>query len=1122
MRQNLIRHYLRTVRRQRADFDLLKGIVGFILVLLLLTLLLATTESLYYFDPEQRTKLAIWLGAAVAVILFYLFLKWMIHRNGWLGNSSDEIIAAHIGNKVPEIADRLLNAYQLENSLKPDTPEQDLVLYAVDRVNGQLQLTPPSSLKEKIPHGTRVRYYTIFAVVLTVFLVFQHQLFPALSRLAHPDTAFPMPVPFTLKSLTGNQDVLGGDSLNVSFLVAGVAPDSLILKWRAGAADHQATIPLVRDTASYLFTNIKADVLYSAEVLSNSWFSPWDRVVTGTDTIFVTDRPVVEALEFTIIPPDYTGEAPWTHPGNVTDVTLLAGSTVQVGATATKLLSLAWVLIGDNRETLKITGPEIRGTFSVEADETVAIYCLDENNVGNLNPAQYRFTVIPDFPPDLLVAEPEREIDLDESLTINFNLQISDDFGFSGASIDYRIKHPDYLTPDTTTYSRDIPELITAARSQQIFHTWDVLTLGLSPDDELQFQIKLLDNNVLTGPGKTISAIYTARFPSLEDLYRSLGDSEDSALEESADLKMSLEDVKELVDELNLEMLKSDDVNWEQQQKTEDILNKMEDVTRQIDEMQDALSQISEQLEKNNLVDKGLQEKFSKLQDLLEQIMTPELQEAMDKLREAMEEMDPQKMLQALEDFQFNMEDLEEQLDRFIDMFEQAMAEQRMDEVVKRLEEMVAEQKDIVDEFKQENGQSLSEMASRERRQEENFSRLDQVMKDAADSMEKYAAQPSASLRELRQSDLAKNTQQSLSEARRKMQSSDKSSESPANAASQHLKQMLEQAQMIQQQFQQQTVAEMMEEFQKVLQNTLAISSHQESLSLSSAGLRSNSPRLPDINEQEDRIRRRTNQLFAQLMELSRKTFYISPKINQTLGKARVSMDKSISKLEQKQVSSAIREQKTAMENINKAARLMLDAMDQMQSSGSASGFESFMEQMQQMSQQQQGINQGTMQLGQMGMMAQQAMMQRLQAQQQALQKSLNELLSEMPGEDSGGLSKASQDMEEVIKDFKRRQITRSTRERQERILSRMLDSQKSMTQRDYSKKRKSRTGQEMLYTGPAGLPARLGERDLLLIKAMEDALNEGRSREYQEMMKTYFRELQKNAQNTETSILNN
>ena len=46
-------------------------------------------------------------------------------------------------------------------------------------------------------------------------------------------------------------------------------------------------------------------------------------------------------------------------------------------------------------------------------------------------------------------------------------------------------------------------------------------------------------------------------------------------------------------------------------------------------------------------------------------------------------------------------------------------------------------------------------------------------------------------------------------------------------------------------------------------------------------------------------------------------------------------------------------------------------------------------------------------------------------------------------------------------------------------------------------------------YNGPTGLPADKGQRDLFLINAMESALQEGHSREYQQMMKHYFRGLQ-------------
>ena len=72
-----------------------------------------------------------------------------------------------------------------------------------------------------------------------------------------------------------------------------------------------------------------------------------------------------------------------------------------------------------------------------------------------------------------------------------------------------------------------------------------------------------------------------------------------------------------------------------------------------------------------------------------------------------------------------------------------------------------------------------------------------------------------------------------------------------------------------------------------------------------------------------------------------------------------------------------------------------------------------------------------------------------------------------------------------------------------------MLDSQKSLTQKDYSEKRKSTTAEEIIFSGPSGLPVNKGEREMLLINAMESALQEGHSREYQNMMKQYFRSLQ-------------
>ena len=138
--------------------------------------------------------------------------------------------------------------------------------------------------------------------------------------------------------------------------------------------------------------------------------------------------------------------------------------------------------------------------------------------------------------------------------------------------------------------------------------------------------------------------------------------------------------------------------------------------------------------------------------------------------------------------------------------------------------------------------------------------------------------------------------------------------------------------------------------------------------------------------------------------------------------------------------------------------------------------------------------------------------MQQLQKQQQALKEGLEQLLSEMPGSDDTGLGQANKDMEEVINDFKRKQVDRRTQEKQQKILSRMIDSQKSLTQKDFSNNRKSETHQgDLIYDSVNEIPENYGEQELLLMEAMESALKEGHSKEYQEIIKLYFYNLQKN-----------
>ena len=140
--------------------------------------------------------------------------------------------------------------------------------------------------------------------------------------------------------------------------------------------------------------------------------------------------------------------------------------------------------------------------------------------------------------------------------------------------------------------------------------------------------------------------------------------------------------------------------------------------------------------------------------------------------------------------------------------------------------------------------------------------------------------------------------------------------------------------------------------------------------------------------------------------------------------------------------------------------------------------------------------------------------MQQMLSEQKGIRKSLEQLMKEMKqsGQNNlGDLGGILNDMDEVIKDLQQQKYNRRTKERKQRILSRMLDSQISMTQRGQKDERISRSAvQGMEFEGPGGLPSDLGQRESIAIQALNKSLKAGYSKDSQQMIKQYFNSLTK------------
>ena len=89
---------------------------------------------------------------------------------------------------------------------------------------------------------------------------------------------------------------------------------------------------------------------------------------------------------------------------------------------------------------------------------------------------------------------------------------------FQASWIEYQLITPYYLgNQDSTIHRREINEISTDVKSQQIIHYWDISSLHPEPEDEIHFTIHVQDNNLITGPLTTQSAKLIGRYPSIED-----------------------------------------------------------------------------------------------------------------------------------------------------------------------------------------------------------------------------------------------------------------------------------------------------------------------------------------------------------------------------------------------------------------------------------------------------------------------------------------------------------------------------------------------------------------------------------------------------------------------------
>ncbi|MFN3872260.1 MAG: DUF4175 family protein [Ignavibacterium sp.] len=1103
----------------RKDFLLIciRGLLMGLSIIVSALFIFILSETLFRFSSSVRTILFYsWIAVIILYLAYYVIIPLLKLFN--IIPSRNYFETAKIaGLHFPFIKDELLNSLQLVNGASAiNLYSTDLIDAAFSNVYHKVK---DLDFSEIISFTSLKRYLLnlIFILFITLFSVlFISPISSASNRFFNYNKEFIPPAEFSFEVFPGNTKITKGENVEVSIKITGKDPGEIFLAEKditeTGFTNHK----LVKDSAgiySYKFQNIRNTVNYFA----------FAKDIRSEDyKIEVTDHPVIKLLELKIIPPAYS-KLPVTEQKDNGNITALKGSKVEYKLISSKEIKNSKIIFSDSTEVQLISSNnQASGSIRILNDKNYQIIITDLNDDKNLQPVTYSIKVLEDAYPSIELNFPRTDINLPEDNRVPINLKISDDFGFTKLVLNYRLSSSQYEKPQESFSQFEI-QFDKNNKEQFVDYIWNLTKLSPAVNDVFTFYLEVFDNDNISGPKSAKTQTINLRVPSLDEILAQVDKTQDDAIKELQQTIKEAQELKKDIEQINRD-LKQDkkELTWEEKQKIEKALDKFESLQEKMQSISEKLKDVQNELQQNKLLSKETLEKYMQLQQLMEEMTSDELKKALEQMRQTLEQLNRNMTQDQMKNMQIDEEKFRKSIERTMNLLKRIQIEQKIDEMLKRTERMNEKQEELSKQTEKSNPNDQKENENLSKQQDEISKELDNLentMKDLKDKMQDMSDVPKEELDKLMEEfEKQQNEQLSKQASQNLKQGQKQNAQKNQKQLSNNMKQMQQMMQQMKDQMMQQNQMQTFTDMMRIIDNLLSLSKKQEELKNQSQKLDPNSSQYQTLAQQQNEIKNNLNKLLEQLAQLSQKTFAVTPEMGKALGLANKNMEQSLGNMQNRNPKNSAMFQQEAMGNMNQAIMMMKSQLESMMQGGSGQGgMMSLLQQLQQLSGQQMTLNNMTQMLQQMQQgnlsQEQQAQLQRLAQQQQLIQKSLEQLNKE--AKESGeskkipaNLENIAKQMQEVITDMQTEKLTDDLIQKQERILSKLLDAQRSINERDFEQERKSETGKNIVRQSPADVNLLKQKKDSLK-EEIDKAIREGYNKDYEELIRRYFELIQ-------------
>jgi hypothetical protein len=1121
--QNQIIGKIIRFQQKKLIYQIISGILKFFIYLLLIWLSSFIADSVFYFSQSVRWFVVV-LNGSITIYFFYTLIFSSLIDLIQLSDKNDLTpVTRSIGVLFPSIEDRLTNIYQLI-TLRPPGSSSSITYYAIERYAKELENT---EFSKEIKLGDFLFPYSIVIPVILGSLVLTYmlsdKLMLSMKRILNPMGEYAEVPWYEFTVNPGNTNIIIDQTLNISAKFKGPELETCLLQLRfRGDVVYQSK--LMRGQADFYeiqIDDIKRPFEYYLQGFPRFPAEWKDKLVSQVFTINTLIPPLVNEVQVVVTPPSYTNLPKQFLEVNVGDIIAYPGSIINISAQANKALNMAKIVFSDGKEIYSdIRGNKFNFSFTVNIGKTYLLTVNDTEGLYNREPIEYTITKLEDLYPAVEITEPGEDVEIAADGALNLIFEGNDDFGFNKLHLHYQIQRKVKAVTDSTWHQVPIYISTPGDKYFQQSYFWNFATLPVSFDDGVKYYATLSDNDIINGPKISRSDTYYIRFPSVEQLFEDFNSAQNENLNAAEDLAAESEDLKKDLEKISREMKREKELDWERKRSLETALEKQEEVQKKLKKIEEDLNKAIEKLESNQLFSPEILEKYNKLQDLFHEIATPELLQSMKDLEKSLNLLDKKQTQIATEKFKLDQQRFKENLERTLALFKRVKLEQELDKMVKMAEALERDQSEISEALAKNDALDPEKRKSLIKKEEDQQdllknlnNSLSKIMKN--DLMNEYPKVMN-SLENSKQ--IGNELQDQMAEFINTMETTDQNTmQSNSGEMDQQLAQMQANLKNAQKSMLENSQQKILSKMKKVTDNLLKLSKDEEQLIEETKQLSNFSDKFPEIAGSQQQIIENMFRTTRDIIDLSHETFFLPPGMSKSLSNAHSNMKKSVSELENRKQKTASNFQGHSMAEINKSIMQMQNSMEALAAAKSGLGFEQYLQQMQQLSGQQGKLNQESLNFfntnkGKLSL-EQQGQLMRMSAEQKAIQQSLENLAEGMQNRSDvlGSLDNMAKEMEEVVKELHSLRLDRGTIERQQKIFSRMLDAQKSVREKEYSKKRLAETGKEYIRRSPDD-PTDLENQRMKQLKLdLIRALNEGYNPDYEKLIEEYFRTLNLN-----------